>query len=161
MDINQPQPLLQPPDLLSETQPDYQLFSLNQMVVGSFFGGPFAGAYMMASNFGKLGLNHLKWRPWVYLILIYVAISLPEIFNETLTMPTLFFTILLTLSVFVLAQVMQRKLLQQHYAQNGAWCSTSKVVIVVVLCVIGTLLLMAFGFTLSDWQGFQQIFEDR
>lgn len=161
MDTNQPQPLLEQPDLLGETQPDYQLFSLNQIVVGSFFGGPFAGAYMMASNFSKLGLNHLKWRPWVYLILIYVAVSLPEIFNESLTLPTLFFTILLTLSVFVIAQVMQRKMLQQHYEQNGAWCTTQKAVIVVVICIVGMLLLTALGFALSDWEGFQQLFEDR
>ena len=30
MDTNQPLPLSEQPDLLGETQPDYQLFSLNQ-----------------------------------------------------------------------------------------------------------------------------------
>ena len=60
-----------------------------------------------------------------------------------------------------MAQVMQRKLLQQHYAQNGAWCTTQKVVIVVVVCILGMLLLTALGYALSDWEGFQQMFENR
>lgn len=161
MDTNQPQPLSEQPDMLGEIQPDYQLFSLNQMVAGSIFGGPFAGAYMMASNFGKLGLNHLKWRPWVYLVLLYLAVSLPEAFNESWELPNIFYTVLFTLAVFLIAKFTQGKLLEQHYETNGTWCSTQKVVIVVVVCIIGMLLLMALGFALSDWEGFQQMFENR
>lgn len=144
-------------DLLNQQLPDYKIFSLNQIVSGSFFGGPFAGAYMVANNVKKLKPSIQVWQVWASVFGVMI-ISLAPDFLGIEHIPGIVYNLFYCMGVYWVAKGFIGNKIQDHVNAGGLYWEVSRVVAVVVVSIVVLFLFIAFVFILIDFKGFVELF---
>lgn len=119
----------------------YKLYSPGQVAGATFFGGPIAGAWLMATNFQNLGApsarrTALVWG-WLGTIALCVLVFfLPERF------PNAAIPISCTLGLYQFAKKLQGEAFGNHVAAGGRHYSGWRVVGIGLVCLVAQLAIL-------------------
>ena len=123
------------------------------ILIATFIGGPLAGGYLIAKNFGAFGQPVKKKLAWLItigvLLLVFGSALLP--FFDAI--PGIAYSLVFCLSAHFLARKFQGHQLYQHQAAGGAFYGTGRAVAVGFISLV-LMLALIFGFDfLADIAG--------
>jgi hypothetical protein len=126
-------------DLL-ENVTEGQIYTTRAIVVSSFFGGLLAGSFMMYQNFKTFG-EHKKAIATIVIAILTLLVIFATSFIPVLdSIPSIIYSIAITLIVSFLTKKYQDKLIDQHINTGGKIYSTGRAVLI---CVISILIIAA------------------
>jgi DMSO reductase anchor subunit len=144
-------------DLLEQIAPDYKLYSLNQMVGGSIFGGPIAGAYMIANNIKHLNASIPVWKVWAAVFGVVFISFIPDALGYD-SIPNIAYNLLYCLTVYWLAKYFIGDQMQSHQDMGGLYWGFPRVLSVVLISIVAFVIIIFLVLIMTDYDGFMELF---
>jgi hypothetical protein len=141
--------------ILPET-PEFKLHDNKNIIIGTFLGGPLAGAFLMSENFKNLNQQHFVVKTWAIAIaglLVLIASAYIPIIEK---IPNIFFSFLSIMIVSFFVNKYQADYMQEHVTQKGLFYSRWRAVgfgimgLAVTLVCIFVILYCVYGNTLFE-----------
>lgn len=142
-------------DLLNLT-PEYTLYSLNQLALATFLGGPFAGFYMIYYNLKKLGLNNRIWRAAAIIFGVVILSFMPEILGYEDGFPGLVYSMAYAISTYYAGKYVMENPVIDHEKSEGKFFSGGRVALVIIINIVVIVAIIALGLILTDLEGFKE-----
>lgn len=145
---------------LLEMAPEYSLYSLNQLALASFLGGPFAGFYMIYFNLRKLELNSRIWPAAAIVFGVVLLSYLPDIFGYEFNLPGMLSSLVFAVATYYAGKNAMELPLAEHEKSGGQFFGGGRVALVIIVSIILMLMVIALGLILTDFEGFKSFINE-
>ena len=126
------------------------VYTQKAIVISAFFGGLFAGGYMLYKNFKTFGEDKKAAQTIIFSIIGFVFILASGFIPVLEKIPGFFFSVFFTMITSLLTRKFQGDLISKHLNGDGRIYSTRNAVAV---CLVNILIIVAFllgAFFLQD-----------
>ncbi len=128
---------------LFDTAVTHRFYNLRAIVIGTFIGGPFAGAYLSASNFKMIGEHGKAIRTWVLAVVLFAIIIFMSLIPGLENIPALVYSFVFCMTAYYAAKHWQGSRLLNHLEARGTFYSTWRAVgvsVIFLLLMLGLIL---------------------
>ncbi len=145
---------------LLDLTPDYSLFSLNQVALATFLGGPFAGFYMIYYNLKKLESANLIWRAAAIIFGVLLLSFLPDILGTEDILPGIVYSVAYAASAWFAARYVMENKIIDHENNGGVFWGSGRVALVIIINVVIMIAFIAAMLILTDMEGFKEFLNE-
>jgi hypothetical protein len=125
---------------------DAKIYTVNQIRICTFFGGPLVAGYMIAENFRAFNEYRKAKEAWMIAIAASVVIfGLLFAIPESVKIPNVLFPLIYSWATFILVNKYQGKQIIAHFMGEGRSFNWGRAAVVALIGFAVTVVLLAIG----------------
>jgi hypothetical protein len=131
-----------------------KLYRENDILIGTFLGGPLAGGYLLAQNFKALHKpSSYVTRTWLGTLAVFLVAALSSLVPVLDNLPTFVYSFVFCLTAHTVAKKLQGPGIALHREDGGRFYSRWNAAFVGLICLV---LMLVLFFGLSFLQGSEE-----
>ncbi|RWY57466.1 hypothetical protein [Mucilaginibacter gilvus] len=125
---------------------DEKIYTVTQIRVATFFGGPLVAGYLIAENFKAFNEYDKAKRTWLIAIGVTVTVfALIFAIPESVKIPNIAFPLIYSWATYILVPKYQGQQMQEHFRAEGQSYNWGRAAVVGLIGLAVTLVLLAIG----------------
>ena len=126
-----------------------KIYSVRSIRIATLIGGPLAAAYLMATNFKKLGEENNVFKTWLWSIVIFITV-LAISFLLTPSIPAIVYNVVYFGIASFFVEKYQAAKIDTHISSGGLAYKTYRAVLIAIACTLILVAIILGCYALSD-----------
>ena len=125
---------------------DGKIYTVKQIQVATFLGGPLVAGYMIAENFKAFNEYDKAKKAWLTAIAVTVAVfALIFAIPESVKIPNIAFPLIYSWATYILVTRYQAQQMKEHFRADGQSYNWGRAIVVALIGVAVTVVLLVIG----------------
>jgi hypothetical protein len=138
-----------------------KIYTVNQIRICTFFGGPLVAGYMIAENFRAFNEYGKAKQTWLIAIVASVVIfGLLFAIPESVKIPNVLFPLIYSWATFMLVNKYQGKQIMAHLTGDGLSFNWGRAIVVSLIGMVTIVVLVFIGVFVADMVSYGQLSQE-
>ncbi|MBD1366062.1 hypothetical protein IDJ77_19785 [Mucilaginibacter sp. ZT4R22] len=125
---------------------DEKIYTVKQIQVATFLGGPLVAGYLIANNFRAFNEYDKAKKAWLIAIAATVAVfALIFVIPESVKIPNIAFPLIYSWATYILVTKYQAQQMKEHIRAGGQSYNWGRAIVVALIGVAVTVVLLVIG----------------